>query len=116
MVLSCGGPQASSAPAPQRDVLTREEILNSVHANLDLFQAIQGLRPRFLLRPPGVRGSLPPTAVYFDNIRQTGLEALRTVRASFVDEVRYIGPTQSENELGPTAAGGALLVRLYHPE
>jgi hypothetical protein len=29
--------------------------------------------------------------------------------------VRHLGPTQSQNELGPTASMGALMVRLRRP-
>jgi hypothetical protein len=53
--------------------------------------------------------------VYVNRIRQTDIAALRTLRASDVEEVRYLDPTASQSELGPTAAGGALVVKLRKP-
>jgi hypothetical protein len=111
-------PSESIAQKRQRDRITREEILNAPHRDLDLFQVIRGLRPHFLEPPPGVRslgGAYGPTAVavYVDGVRETGIDALRTITASRVDEVRYLDPTRSENEFGPRASGGAVTVRLY---
>ena len=113
------GAGRAAPPQPQRNLLTREEILNSTYRDLDLFQAVRGLRPSFLEPPPAPRsrassGSLP-TAVYVERMRQTGLAALRTLRASDVEEVRYLDPTASQSELGPTAAGGALIIKLHKP-
>ena len=111
------GPPKPVGPAAQRDLLTREEILESTAMQGDLLNAIHSLRPNFLAPPHGVvRGSAAaPIAVYVDRIRQSGLEALRSISASKVAEVRYLDPTTSLNELGPVASGGALLVRMFDP-
>ena len=53
-----------------------------------------------------------PIAVYFGRLRQAGLETLRTIAAVNVEEVRYLDPTASQNEFGPMASGGALIVVL----
>ena len=60
------------------------------------------------------RASAPKEVlVYVDGVKQPiGAEALRSIRASSVDEVRYLEPTVAANELGPLAAGGALLLKL----
>jgi hypothetical protein len=102
----------------QRDRITREEILKSAHGELDLFQVIRSLRPHFLAPPPGVRtlggaDAPAPVSVYVDGRRETGIDALRTMMAHQVDEVRYLDPARSENEFGPRANGGALLVKRY---
>ena len=120
LVGGCGSPgRQSTAPQPQRDLLLREEILSSTYRDLDLYQALRGLRPKFLEPPVNPRSRATtaslPTAVYVDRMRQTGLAALRTVRASDVEEVRYLDPTASQSELGPTAAGGAVVVKLRKP-
>src|SRR5262249_18386957 len=98
--LACGTP-ASSAPTPRdRNVLPYDEIVNTPHAGSDLFEALQSLRPHFLEPPPGVQpGSIAHTGtVYIDSRRAGGLEALHSLTAAAVEEVRYLGPTQSQTE------------------
>jgi hypothetical protein len=111
-------PAEGAAQKRQRDRITREEILKSAHAELDLFQVIRSLRPHFLAPPPGVRtlgGANPPAAVavYVDGRRETGIDALRTIMALQVEEVRHLDATRAENEFGPMASGGAVLVKLF---
>jgi hypothetical protein len=101
----------------QRDRITREEILQSAQRELDLYQVIRSLRPHFLEPPPGVRtlggAERPaPVAVYVDGRRETGLDALRTIMADRVEEVRHLDATRSESEFGPMANGGAVVVKL----
>jgi hypothetical protein len=111
-------PEDGAAQKRQRDRVTHEEILKSAHSELDLFQVIRSLRPHFLEPPPGVRtlgGADPPApvAVYVDGRRDTGIDALRTIMAHQVEEVRYLDAGRSENEFGPSANGGAVLVKLF---
>jgi hypothetical protein len=120
IVVACAAAAPSDAMGQkrQRDRISREEILNSPHKDLDLYQVVRALRPHFLEPPPGVRtlgGSYGPSpvAVYVDGTRETGIDALRTLAALRVDEVRYLDPTRSENEFGPRANGGALVIKLY---
>ena len=113
------GPAQPPAPTTQRNLLTREEILNSTAQQGDLLSAIHSLRPTFLATPrnvySGSSGASAPIAVYIDRIRQSGIESLRSISASRVVEVRYLEPTASLNEFGPTASGGALLVKVLDP-
>ena len=119
--VACGGPSASAVrPAGfDRDVLTRDEILDSNARQGNLYEAIRSLRPRFIMTDPSVHstGSMAsmPVAVYFGRLRQAGLETLRTIAADNVDQVRYLDPTASQNEFGPMASGGALIVVLRDP-
>ena len=103
----------------QRDVLTREEILGSAVKSADLYRAIRSLRPHFLVPARGVRtlgnSIQEPLAVYLNGTRQTGEDALRTIMADTVEEVRYLDPNKAGNEFGPRASGGALLVKLRKP-
>jgi len=113
------GPAKPRGPQGQRNLLTRDEILESTAHQGDLLNAIHSLRPNFLAAPHGaLAGSATasaPIAVYVDRIRQSGLDALRSISASKVVDVRYLDPTTSLNELGPVASGGALLVRMFDP-
>lgn len=113
------GPRASTAtPSPQRDVITRSELLNSAQSELDLYQAIRSLRPHFLLPPPGVRPAAEASTivVYVDGIRQAGVATLRSIGSYRVEEVRYLGPNESRNALGAAASGGAVMVKLHKGE
>lgn len=117
VALACG-PANRSAPSPRdRDLLTHAEIVSASREGSDLYEVLQAMRPHFLQAPLGIqRGSAPQgTAVYVDSKRVGGIEALRTIFAGNINEVRYLGPTQAQNELGPTASMGALLVTLRRP-
>ena len=122
LAAACTLQNAASGPPPKtlRDVLTRDEILRSTGTELDLYQTIRSLRPQFLEPPRGVQSRASTasraTAVYIEHIRQAGLEALRSLPSSAVEEVRYLDPTASQNEFGPSASGGALLIKLYKPK
>jgi hypothetical protein len=113
------GPPGPPPPSRQRDLLTREEILSSTAQQGDLLQAIHSLRPQFFAVPRGVYSrsspAATPIAVYVDRVRQSGVDALRSISASKVAEVRYYEPTAALNEFGPTAGGGALLIRMFDP-
>jgi hypothetical protein len=111
------GPDTAPAPKTQRDVIMRDELLASARSDLDLYQAIRSLRPHFLVPAPGVRRASAPTAiaVYLDGVRQAGVESLRSIGAGFVEEVRYLSPTASQNELGVAASGGAIMVKMHRP-
>lgn len=102
----------------QRDRITKQEIEASPHREMDLHQVIRSIRPHFLEPPKGVRsmgGSMAnytPIALYVDGRKETGLDALRTMNAMMVEEVRYYEPSQAENEFGPSAANGAVVVKM----
>src|SRR5689334_2141220 len=115
--LACG-PATHTAPVPRdREILTHAEIVSASREGADLYETLQALRPHFLQPPLGIqRGSAPAgTAVYVDARRVGGIEVLRNIFAGNVDEVRYLGATQSQNELGPTASQGALMIKLRRP-
>ena len=101
----------------QRDLVTRDEIVETGQTQQDLFAALRSLRPRFLEPPPGVRtlgNSMQiPTAVVVDGKRMGGLETLHAIVASTVDEVRYLEPSRAGTEYGQMASGGAVVVKLF---
>ena len=107
----------ADAQKRQRNVITREEIMASAHKEQDIYQVIRSLRPHFLQLPAGTRtlGNSRPNelTIAVDGKRETDVNALRTIIAKAVEEVRYLDPVQSENEFGPRSKGGAVLVKLY---
>jgi hypothetical protein len=110
-------PGDAGAQKRQRDVISREEILASAQKDQDLYTAIRSLRPQFLEPPRGTRtmgnSITNQILVVIDGSRETGLDALKSVPANSVEEVRYLDPTKSENEFGPTANSGALVVKKF---
>lgn len=120
VVCACrgGGPSVATPPSPQRDLITHAELMSSTLSEQDLYQAIQSLRPHFLAPAPGVRPTSASAAlsVYVDGVRQAGSTTLRNIGAVRVEEVRYLGPVESRNELGVRASGGAIMVKLIKPE
>ena len=102
---------AAESPKRERDVIERDEIMASPHRQVDLLQAIRGLRPHFLAAPTANRTRSYPTQLYVDGVRQqAGLGTLSTIPAAAVQRVRYLDPGRAESELGSTASGGAVLV------
>lgn len=122
LTLSIVALAAAASPAEaqrrQRDRITREEILESAHRSYDLYQVVRSLRPRFLEPPPGVRSlgnsnaPYTPIAVYVDGKKDIGIEALKLIDPLRVQEVRYYDPERANAEFGPSAANGAIVIRL----
>ncbi len=110
----CGQPPPGALTPRDRDLLTHAEIVSNAKDGLDLFEVLQALRPHFLEAPLGIqRGSAPQgITVYIDQRRIGGVETLRNLTAGNVDEVRYLGPTESQNQFGQMATLVTLIIRL----
>ena len=99
-----------------RDVITSDEITESGQTEKNLAAVIRTLRPHFFEGTRGVRsamggGLVYPMVLYVDGRKQGGIEDLENIRASDVKEVRYLDPSQSINEYGTKANGGAIVVQ-----
>jgi hypothetical protein len=112
--LGCGQPPPGSLTPRDRDLLTHSEIVSNAKDGFDLYEALVALRPHFLETPLGVqRGSaLQGITVYIDQRRAGGAETLRSLTAGTVDEVRYLGPTESQNQFGQMATLVTLMIKL----
>jgi hypothetical protein len=100
-----------------RNVLTRAELIQSAQKSKDLYEAIRSLRPNFLnpltTRTQGNSDrALPKPAVYIDGTLAGELESLHGIMAENVEQVQFKSPTEAV-DLGPAAAGGAILVTLH---
>ncbi len=103
----------------QRDLITREELVQSAQKHQDLEKAIRSLRPHFLRRPAGVRSmaGMGPAGVqlYIDGIKQTELGSLVLIQTLDVEEVRYLEPARAQEQYGITHSGGVIQVKRYRP-
>lgn len=110
-------PAEASAQKRQRDLLTRDEIQASPQRDLNLLQALRSLRPKFVQVAPTQTSfgatMVSKAVVYIDGMREENVDELSTIRAGDVDEVRYLDPSQAATEYGPTAGGGALVIKMH---
>ncbi len=115
---AASGPEAmpGAARAPRRDssVIGPEELAAAVQE--DLFQAIQQLRPAFLLTRGGPQ-SLQAGAtaeetiqVYLDGVLIGSPERLHELRPSGVREVRKLSAADATQKYGTNHRMGAILV------
>ena len=112
-------PEPAHAQKRSRDVLTRDEIMSSAQRDLDLFEAIQRLKPHFLSGNRASRslsGGQGILVVYVDGVRQNDLQILKILKAANVEEVRYLSPSKAGSEYGVDHSGGALVIKKYQME
>jgi hypothetical protein len=116
-VLAPDTAEAQKKRKTQHDVITREEILDAAQDGWDMLQLIRAIRPRYLQKPANVNNfgnsMVPPTLLVVDGNRQTGLDALQSIRPATVEEVRYMEPSKAQNQYGTAGGAGAVVVKLY---
>ncbi len=125
-------PGDADAQRRDRDLITREELVQSSQKSTDLYQAVRSLRSHFLQGPRGPRsinadpartgaasstGSLrateaPKAVLYVNGSRSGDVEMLRNIQTINVEEVRYLSPNAASVQYGQGHEGGALLVKL----
>jgi hypothetical protein len=112
-------PTRSAAQHKQRDLLTRTEIQASAKRDDDLYSALRVLRPQFLETAPGQMSfGMSPVmhpVVYIDGRREPSVDGLHTIKASDVEEVRYLDPSKAAVEYGPSSSGGAVVIKMHKP-
>jgi len=104
---SAGG-RTSSTRAP----ITREEI--GERMGLDVFEVVRQLRPSWLQ----VRGQATPIGgvrrvqvVIDESLQPGGVEALRSLRGSQVEEIRFLSGQDATTRYGLDVEGGVIVVR-----
>ena len=107
---SSGGASSASQGDPER--LTFEEL--QLEQGQTLLDAIESLRPRWLRsRPTRSFSGSAMVAVIIDGRRQDGgPDALRSIRATSVQEARYMSAADATTRYGTDMAGGAIIVTL----
>jgi len=131
--------QAQKPPKKERNRISRQELEDASERATILYDAIRNLRPHLLpannrgVRTTGIgqggsgdtRNAMPvagsggsaamnaQATVYIDGVRSGELDILKNINTSAVEEVRFLTPTEAENELGPRNEGGAILVKMH---
>jgi hypothetical protein len=83
-----------------------QEELMPLGAQLDAYQAIERLRPRWL-QP---RVGQPAPTLYVDGTRRGGLSDLRSMRLSIVERMEYMSASDATTRFGTGNRGGAIMV------
>lgn len=123
---SAGASRRAPASSTNRNVITLEELGSSSATNA--YEAIQRLRPEFLRGrgvvptgavDPGTRASrgglgAVPIAVYLNDNPLGGVEALRTIEISAVEEIRFYNSADATTRWGTGNAAGAIQVITRH--
>ena len=100
-----GGPRRGSG-----DVLTAEEM--QPWGAQDLYVVVQRLRPRWLqVREAVTTQGHMPLSLVIDGSRQEGsVELLRNMRASDVEEIRFMNSRDATTQYGLAMMSGALII------
>jgi hypothetical protein len=111
---SCAtSPSAHNGGAASRYLVTEAELANM--GDRSAYEALQQLRPTFLRsRDPQTSSNPVPiaVAVFVNGGRTEGLDALRSVRASTVKEMRFYEPQDANTKFGTGHNGGVIEVTL----
>lgn len=102
---------SEQTPRPSREVITRTQI-ESMNAT-DAYDVVQRIRPEFLRQrgASSIQGGAQLAVVYVDGVRRGGPTALRQLRASEVEEIRFISGTDATTRYGTDHGGGAIEVK-----
>lgn len=99
-----GGGTSGPRSSPTRLVL--EDLQDEAVMQLDAYQAIQRLRPRWLQ----TRGTTNPM-LYVDGVqRGTNLGELRSIRVADVQQMQYLSANDASTRFGTGHGGGAILL------
>jgi hypothetical protein len=101
-------------PRRRRDVITRDELMESGATNL--YDAVDRLRPQWMRGrgPTDLRGGAALSiVVYQGNTQLGGIDALRSITPEFAEELRFLDGPQASNTLpglGSRAVAGAIII------
>ena len=104
-----GGGSGRSARVLLADEITEAGVITAAGA-------IEQLRPHWLNTRSSPTGSSPdgdPPRLYLDGIRMDGIRELERIRASRVEEMRFLSPSDATNRYGTGHTGGAILVTTH---
>ena len=109
-----GGNAAGSSPGKNPDVITEQELAAPELQSVDALQAVQRLRPRFLIArgmtSTASNSSAGGTHVSIDGGSLAALSDLQRMRPGALKEIRYLSPTEAAQRFGGMAANGAVLI------
>lgn len=113
MACASGTRTATQQSTGIHNLITQDELTRSTERTL--YDAIQHLRPTFYRSRQVRTNSTPypePVHVYIDGTRAEGLETLKTISPSAVQEVRFYEPQDANIRFGTGHHGGLIAVTM----
>jgi hypothetical protein len=108
-------PRSTHATAPDRNLITADEIAKSNATNA--YEAVERLRPAFL-RTRGsqsIQNQAPPTPmIYSDGMRYGPLQTLSSVPAIGIVSIQYLNAIEATQRYGFGNEGGAIMIVTRH--
>lgn len=112
---ACYTRAASGAAGGSANLLTLESI--EPYAHMTAYEIIERLRPEWLsARQAGAflggnaRVGEGLVQVYLDDVRQSGVDELRTLEGRFLAEIRYLSSSDATMRFGTGHSAGAIMV------
>jgi hypothetical protein len=107
---ACASGQQRNDLPTNRGIITAEELQSATAANL--YDAVRKLRPEWLerRRAASLRQEVE-LAVYHDNMRVGGPDALRSIEIGAVRDVRFLSASEAQGRFGVGHPIGAIVVR-----
>lgn len=119
--IACASGSSASDPAStvgagrNADVITAAELADPAIASGDALEAVQRLRPRFLMTRGAIsakNSSAGSTHVSVDGGPLLAVDALSRLRPSQIAEIRYLSSSDAAQRFGTNAgSGGVILVK-----
>ena len=110
-----GASGAAAAPTSNSDVITAAELADATIQSGDVLQAVQRLRPRFLMArgaSSGQNRSAGSVHVSIDGGPLLSVDNLSRYSPNSILEIRYINATDAAQRWGTVAgSGGVILVK-----
>jgi hypothetical protein len=113
--ISCASATGGSGSADTNpNVLTAAEIARGAASQGTAYEAVQRLRPHFLQTRghPESAASDPSVLISVDGASLTRVEALQTISATKVREIRYLNASEAVERFGLLAKSGPVILVL----
>lgn len=110
-LLACAATQGGTGPRRSASVLTADEIVEA--GVTTAYQAVELLRPQWLTTrasPTRANMNTAPPMLYLDGIRLNDFRELQRIRASEVERMEFLRPSDATNRFGTNHDGGAILI------
>lgn len=110
---SAGGAAGSTATRASHNILTADEMAQSQSETI--YDTIRRLRPMFLRSRDQITTThtvQEPVHVWVNGQRTEGIDALRTIQTSTVQQVRFYEPQEANTQFGMDNNGGVVSVTL----
>jgi hypothetical protein len=112
---SASDPSTASANSRNSDVITAEELAEPSVASVDAYEAVQRLRPRFLMTRGAVsakNANAGSVHISVDGGPLLTVDNLSRLRPSQIAEIRYLNSSDAAQRFGTNAgSGGVIMVK-----